>query len=422
MKRAMKKLLFLGFIAGIAGLFAACDQTITRTVTRTVNTPVYLSAEEFRNSVQVTDIPREIRQRGKICFYKGYLYISEPETGIHIVDNRDPSRPSVIGFIELMGNADLAIKNDKLYADSYIDLVWFDITDPAKPELAGRLENVFLAAFPDTGNEWGYREDLHTLYEGKIDRIVIDWETEEITYEVEYKKQDGDLMMDAELSGTSPGTGINGSMSRFGIYEEYMYVILADQIGIFHIGGASPVKVGRNEYIGREMETIFPYRDCLFIGTPGGLLIYSAANPEVLEYQSFIGHVYGCDPVVVENDLAYVTVRSGNACGQNVDELIVFDVSNVQSPKRLVTYQMTNPKGLGIDNGLLFLCDDGLKIFKAGDPQTLVSNLIVHYAGMDGYDVIPYRNVLMMIADDGLYQYDYSDLDNIHLLSKLSTR
>lgn len=32
MKRAMKKLLFLGFIAGIAGLFAACDQTITRTV------------------------------------------------------------------------------------------------------------------------------------------------------------------------------------------------------------------------------------------------------------------------------------------------------------------------------------------------------------------------------------------------------
>jgi hypothetical protein len=38
---------------------------------------------------------------------------------------------------------------------------------------------------------------------------------------------------------------------------------------------------------------------------------------------------------------------------------------------------------------------------------------------MDGFDVIPYNNVLMMIAEDGLYQYDYSDLSKINLLSTL---
>ncbi|MCD7977262.1 MAG: hypothetical protein LUG51_08905 [Tannerellaceae bacterium] len=419
----MKKLFFTWMIAGAAVLFSGCsDSVIIQTVTHTVNKPVYLSAEEFRNSVRVTEEPKEIRQQGKLCFYKDYLYISEPEVGIHIIDNRDPSHPEPVGFIELLGNVDLAIKNDKLYADSYIDLVWFDITYPAKPELAGRLENVFLAAFPETGNWFDYDVDIDEVYAGKIDRIIIGWETEEVTYQVEYRKSDGDLVMDAGAGGANPGSGINGSMSRFGLYQDYMYVILNNQIGIFHIGGEKPVKVGSNEYVGREMETIFPYKDCLFIGTPGGLIIYSAANPELLEYQSSIGHVYGCDPVVVENDLAYVTVRSGNLCGQNVDELIVFDVSNVKYPKRLVTYTMKNPKGLGIDKGILFLCDDGLKIFKADDPQTLVSNLIVHYAGMDGYDVIPYQDVLIMIADDGLYQYDYSDRDNIHLLSKLSTR
>ena len=44
---------------------------------------------------------------------------------------------------------------------------------------------------------------------------------------------------------------------------------------------------------------------------------------------------------------------------------------------------------------------------------------LVHYAGMEGYDVIPFKNTLMMIADDGLYQYDYSNLQAISQLSKL---
>jgi len=38
---------------------------------------------------------------------------------------------------------------------------------------------------------------------------------------------------------------------------------------------------------------------------------------------------------------------------------------------------------------------------------------------MDGFDVIPFNNTLMMIADDGLYQYDYSDMSQIKLLSKI---
>ena len=87
--------------------------------------------------------------------------------------------------------------------------------------------------------------------------------------------------------------------------------------------------------------------------------------------------------------------------------------------ERLVTYGMKCPKGLGIDNGTLFLCDEGLKVFNAKDPMTLMANQLVHYAGMEGYDVIPFKNTLMMIADDGLYQYDYSNLQAISQLSKL---
>ena len=36
---------------------------------------------------------------------------------------------------------------------------------------------------------------------------------------------------------------------------------------------------------------------------------------------------------------------------------------------------------------------------------------------MKALDVIPINNVLLMIAEDGLYQYDYSDINNLELLS-----
>ena len=94
----------------------------------------------------------------------------------------------------------------------------------------------------------------------------------------------------------------------------------------------------------------------------------------------------------------------------------------MKRPQPIVSYTMTKPKGLGIDNGTLFLCDDGLKIYNADDPQTLMANRLAHYSGMEGYDVIPYNNVLMMIAEDGIYQYDYSDLEEIRLLSKIAVK
>ena len=157
------------------------------------------------------------------------------------------------------------------------------------------------------------------------------------------------------------------------------------------------------------------------MGTPTGMLIYSVKDPVKPEFQSRISHAYGCDPVVVDNDLAYVTIHDGNNCGQSNNELFIVDVKDVKNPKQLVSFSMTKPKGLGIDAGKLFLCDDGLKVFKiTDDPQTLIANQLKHVKGMDGYDLIPTNNTLMMIAADGLYQYDYSNMNDMKFLSKLS--
>ena len=422
----MKKLLFLFSVSLLA--LTACNDVVTEMVTYKVNEPIFMATETFRNSVKVSKTPHTLGGIGKMCFYNNYLYISEPQKGIHIINNTDPANPQSVGFIELLGNADLAIRNGLLYADSYIDLVWFDVSDPSNPQLKGRLDSIFTTALPTIPNQ--YLIDYNTTYSGGSKGIIVGWELKDKTepvsqYRGGWLKGGGPFVMyDLATSTASPNstgsTGINGSMASFTIYDNKLYTVINNGLNIFDLTGEKPKKAADILYVGWNVETIFSNKTNLYFGTSTGMLIYSVADPLKPEYQSAISHAFGCDPVVVDNDLAYVTIHSGNRCGQATNELMIVDVKDVKSPKMLVSYGMTEPKGLGIDAGKLFLCDDGLKIYKITAPETLLANKLAQYSGMNGFDVIPFNNTLMMIADDGLYQYDYSDMNNIKQISKIA--
>tara|TARA_B100001996_G_scaffold375007_1_gene354382 strand:- start:125 stop:541 length:417 start_codon:yes stop_codon:yes gene_type:complete len=98
--------------------------------------------DELRDSVKFT-INREINNPGKLNYKDGYLFISETKKGIHIIDNRDLNNPINIGFIKLPGNYDIATKNDFLYADSYMDLVIFDISKIDSVQEINRVKDAF---------------------------------------------------------------------------------------------------------------------------------------------------------------------------------------------------------------------------------------------------------------------------------------
>ncbi len=417
----MKNLALLLFSVTLLAL-PGCKNYVDEYVTYTINEPLFMVASEFRSTVAVEE-PQPIKEQGKIVFYSGYLYISQSGEGIHVIDNRDPSNPRNIAFIELLGNADIHVREGVLYADSYVDLVWFDMSDPAEPVFKGRKEEVFPQALPPTENDFGidYAKSMD-----KEKGIVVGWKTVERKELVrDYKPRwwgwGGwqEYAMDSNALSSANSVGATGSMSRFAIYKENLYTVMNNMLGIFDLSGEAPVKKGDNMYVGFNVETIFSYKDCLFMGTPTGMIIYSVEDPLRPEYQSMITHVFGCDPVVVEDDIAYITVRSGTFCGQDADQLIIVNVANTKSPKHIVTYNMKSPKGLGIDNGTLFVCSDGLQVFDSEDPTTIMANRLAHFKEMDGFDVIPYNNVLMMIAEDGIYQYDYTDVQQIKQLSRL---
>ena len=85
---------------------------------------------------------------GKIYFKDQYMYINEYQKGIHVVDLSDPANPALKAFIKIPGNVDMAIKDNMLYADSYIDLVLIDISNPEQPNEVKRIEEMFEYVIP----------------------------------------------------------------------------------------------------------------------------------------------------------------------------------------------------------------------------------------------------------------------------------
>ena len=174
-------------------------------------------------------------------------------------------------------------------------------------------------------------------------------------------------------------------------------------------------------YPGWNVETMFLTGNKMFLGTTTGMAIFDISNPLSPVSLTFFRHARSCDPVIVDDTLAYITLRTGTNCGGILNCLDVVNVKNINQPTTVVSYSMTNPQGLGKDGDLLFICDGsaGLKVYDAADPKQISDNLIYTYPDIKAFDVIPIGNVLVLIGDDGLYQYNYSNVKNITLLSTI---
>jgi hypothetical protein len=152
------------------------------------------------------------------------------------------------------------------------------------------------------------------------------------------------------------------------------------------------------------------------------MFIYDLSDPSMPVKKGSFAHVTTCDPVITDGNYAYVTLRNGTTCHASpVNELDVLDVANLSSPALIKNYPLTNPRGLSKDGDLLFICDGGagLKIYDATDVHNL--GLIKTIDGIEANDVIAQNGKAIVIATDGLYQFDYSNVNNIQQLSKIIT-
>lgn len=422
----MKKLIkIFSVIMAFAAITTSCTDKSYERVTYTANTPVYMPFNDFRASFRKTEA-RDSITPGKIYFKDNYLFINDPGKGIHVIDNSNPSSPQKIAFYEILGNVDMAIKGNILFADSYIDLLAIDITDVNNPQEVGRLKNVFPEIMPE-GDIW-YPYACVDRSKG----VIVGWEVKTVTEEYIVNDYNGwryygtmDLLTTS--GGTNSGNwtggaGSAGSMARFMLNDQNLYVIsLPYRLKTVNVTTETQMAVIDSVDVSRSMETLFRHQDKLFIGTTTGMLIFDLDNPQMPRQISEYNHINACDPVVVDGQYAYVTLSTGNVCFNGQNLLDVIDISSITNPYLVKSYPMFNPHGLGIDGNLLFICDGdaGLKVYDKADPLEILNNQIAHFADFNTYDVIPYNGVLMLIGSGGIYQYDYSDPTNLTLLSQI---
>ena len=216
-----------------------------------------------------------------------------------------------------------------------------------------------------------------------------------------------------------PNAGKGGSMAQFTIYGGQLYLLEGDKLHTYSLENPAAPQRSNSVVVGQDAETLFPYAGNLYIGTQSGMLIYSLENPQNPRQLSAYQHITSCDPVVVEGNYAYLTLRTGSPCRWGVNELQILDIRQPANPQLLFQMVMENPQGLAVNEGTLFVCNGeaGLMVLNVSNPYD--PRLIREYPDFAGYDVIFTSRSLMMVGADGLVQYDPTDPANLRQLSVL---
>ena len=428
MKISAKTLIFLF----TSGMFLLFTQSCLKDTCEGVQTfiqfdPVYKTVDEIRQDIQITSA-RELCKPGKLFYYADYIFVNEFREGVHIIDNRDSDNPTNIAFIKIPGNVDVAVKGNVMYADNYIDLLTIDITDPTNPSFKTRTEDVFEAHALDAvlGHLVYYKETEH----------VVEVDCNDPKFGSDRWFQDDFILVDQGspalensgafdvTKGSAPSGGIAGSFASFSVINDWLYIIDEWRLDVFDLADpCNPVFTNAVD-VEWNIETLFPYGDdLLFMGSQNGMFIFSLDNPANPNMVGEFRHARACDPVVVQDDIAYVTLRSGTQCDGFTNQLDVIDVSNVFNPVLLASFPMENPHGLSVKDNTLFLCEGegGIKAFDISDINNIGENMLDSDNSRDAYDVIalPHKDVALMIGADGFYQYDIADPGNLKRISHI---
>lgn len=210
-------------------------------------------------------------------------------------------------------------------------------------------------------------------------------------------------------SASALSTGKGGSLSKFTIIGNYLYAVSSHFLYTIDISNpTSPNKVNESP-LNYDMETIYPYKNRLFIGSKTGIYIYSLDQPAVPKLIGEAKHGRSCDPVVANDSVSYSTLKGSSSCGPATSGLYVYDVKNLNSPVLKKLIPLNDPSGLGLADSALYVCNlyDGIKVYDIKDAYNPIGRSTV--SGQGFIDVIPYENLLICWTTTGISLYNISN-------------
>jgi hypothetical protein len=224
----------------------------------------------------------------------------------------------------------------------------------------------------------------------------------------------------ASSADAASATGQGGSMARFTISGNYLYLADWNSLRVFDITDPASAIEKPMVNVGFGVETIFPYKDKLFIGSSVGMYVFSIANPATPVKLGSALHLRACDPVVSNDTVSYVTLQGSPRCGPAESGLYIYDIKNISTPSLIKLLPLFNPHGLGLVDSVVFVCQGtqgltAVNVKKPAEPKIMYTKRDADYI-----DVIPYDNMLICYVKSGIMIYDISNLRNISKIGEVN--
>jgi len=289
-----------------------------------------------------------LNQAKSMYLHEDILYVSDAAQGIVLFDiaKNDPSH---VATISLPGNSGIAVRDSIIYADSYGSILALRL------QPGGSVDTVAKVFNNPQSEPWPMgREGRHTSR---------GWGCYRIDYQV-------NPVTPSAVSG-----GVGSSYAVFAVIDTFLYYVDGQSLVTMSIAQSDTPTLLQTTPINWDLETLFATSKFLFIGASSGMYIMDRSNPELPRLIGSFVHANGCDPVVVQDTIAYVTLRGGNRCGTAQDELYIISIADPTNPRLLGSHTPRTPYGLSVSDTLLYVAKgyNGYSLYSVADPYNPIT-------------------------------------------------
>lgn len=220
-----------------------------------------------------------------------------------------------------------------------------------------------------------------------------------------------------------------GSYANMLVIDNHMYVINKENLQTFSLEDPKAPKMLDEQFLGFNIESLLHHKGSLFIGSPQAMYIYEIQDDgipqgqSVTSYSDFGADFCQRDPIAVTDKYAFASLSSieiGQCREVDRNEIRVFDIEDIYNPVQVNSVPMDSPRGIALDKDVLFICeaDKGLKVMDVSDPTSF--KLLYHFDGFKTFDVIANDGLLVVVGPTKIYEYDYSDINDMKYLSEIN--
>jgi hypothetical protein len=424
----MKKLVFLLLFFALLGCEDNTEDIYrySKIITQSKQYPVYLDMSEIGNIQVETQVPLEAPF--KIVSNDTHYFVGDRLNGIHVYQ-KSAGSVSYLCFIACKYLKDLALVDDRLFCNNFVDMVVLDVSNPLQAIVLHREEHYF-NRFTSYKTSWNIPYE-----EGK--GLIVAWETHELTGRVTEKEPNLDFTQYDELYSHLTTTELPESW--FGNQPEWD----KPYIGMITIGTEEVYSYGSyNSWaISSYLSGTFNAREEDLWTTPRGNYAppyyYADAFPVKMFYQDSLIFILGtssassgyCDCITYNEaypfsyhlyfssirplDVAYLPAMEAFFVVSGYSVWGAFKDSNGESSymERYLDYGIeSDATSLFIADNMVVTLGSQLSVYSPSDNEL---QLVAAYPDITGSCYSKAGDVLAVANTQGLFLYDISNLEDI---------